>query len=105
VSTYTDDKGWYPGLEYHADEDGFYFRDVDASSVVPSKGNEVYSTRIVDADGNFIEDFFGGDLGLGSLLGTGNPADDGLAYHTRFTVESVQKGNVAAKIRIVPPSK
>ena len=33
-------------------EEPLFFRDVDASTVVPSKGNEIYSTRIVDRDGS-----------------------------------------------------
>ena len=51
-STFTDAKTWYPGLEYRPDLDPeapLFFRDVDASMVVPSRGNEIYSTRIVDA--------------------------------------------------------
>ena len=62
VTTFTDAKGWYPGLEYRPDLDPeapLFFRDIDASTVVPSAGNEIYSTRIVDGDGKLIPDLFG----------------------------------------------
>jgi immune inhibitor A len=78
VRTFTDAKGWYPGLEYRPDLDPdapIFFRDIDASTVVPSADNEIYSTRIVDADGKLIPDLFGVDLGSGQVTGTGNPAD------------------------------
>jgi immune inhibitor A len=71
---------------------------------VPSRGNAPYSTRVVDAEGNLLPDLFGLDLGINSLLGTGNPADDGVGYHTRFQVQEVKSGNTAAKIHIVPPT-
>ena len=67
-----------PGLEYRPDldaEDPLFFRDVDASTVVPSKGNEIYSTRIVDRDGSLLPALYGTDLGGGHVLGTGNPKD------------------------------
>ena len=35
VSTFTDNQGWYPGIEIRNGEDLFY-RDRDASTVVPS---------------------------------------------------------------------
>ena len=49
VSTFTDAKGWYPGVEVI--DDGLFFRDIDGSVVIPSRGNEFYSTRVVDSDG------------------------------------------------------
>jgi len=102
VSTFTDDKTWYPGLEIRGSR--LFYRDIDASTVVPSRGNAPYSTRVVDADGNLLPQFFGLDLGINSLLGTGNPADDGVSYHTTFQVAEVKSGNTAAKIHIVPPT-
>ena len=35
---FTDALGWYPGVEF--DGAGLFFRDVDASTVIPSRGNE-----------------------------------------------------------------
>ena len=78
VRTFTDARGWYPGLEYRPDLDPdapFFFRDIDASTVIPSAGNEFYSTKIVDANGRLIPDLFGLDFGGGQVTGTGNPAD------------------------------
>ncbi len=48
---------------------------MDASTVVPSKGNEIYSTRIVDRNGRLLPELYGTDLGGGHVLGTGNPRD------------------------------
>jgi immune inhibitor A len=73
VPQFTDAKGWYPGLELRGED--LFFRDVDASVVVPSKDNRRYTTRIVDADGNPLTDLYGTDLGDGIILGSGNPAD------------------------------
>jgi immune inhibitor A len=52
-----------------------FFRDVDASTVVPSLGNELHSTRIVDRNGQLLPELYGTDLGGGHVLGTGNPRD------------------------------
>jgi immune inhibitor A len=81
VTTFTDAKTWYPGIEYRPDlatpenPGTLFFRDNDASTVVPSKGNEIYSTRVVDAKGRLVRDLFGTDMGGGHVLGTGNPRD------------------------------
>ena len=78
VKRFTDAKTWYPGLENRPDldpEEPLFFRDVDASTVVPSKDNEIYSTRIVDRNGRLVPELFGTDMGAGHVLGTGNPAD------------------------------
>ena len=101
VSTFTDTKTWYPGLELRGSS--LFFRDIDASVVVPSKGNAQYTTRIVDADGNLVPGLFGLNIGIG-ILGTGNPADAGVSYNTMFQVMEVKSGNTAAKIHIVPPT-
>jgi immune inhibitor A len=102
VSTFTDDKTWYPGIEIRGGS--LYFRDSDASVVVPSQDNAAYSTRVVDASGNLLTQFFGLDLGSNIVLGTGNPDDAGVSYHTTFQVQEVKSGNTAAKIHIVPPT-
>lgn len=75
---FTDAIGWYPGYEYRPDldpDDPLFFRDFDASVVVPSKGNEIYSTRITDKNGRVPPDRFGIGLGGGHVTGSGNPAD------------------------------
>ena len=41
VKAFTDAKGWYPGIEYRPDldpADPLFFRDADASVVLPSRG-------------------------------------------------------------------
>ena len=78
VKRFTDAKGWYPGIEFRPDldeEEPYFFRDDDASTVVPSRGNEFYSTRVVDRWGRLVPDQFGTDFGGGQVLGTGRPAD------------------------------
>ncbi|WP_460794053.1 immune inhibitor A domain-containing protein [Nocardioides pacificus] len=102
VRSFTDDLGWYPGLEVKADGRMFY-RDADASVVVPSFGNAPYSTRVVDENGNPLPDYYGEDIGLVTPLGSGNPADDGVSYGTRVTVKKAMRGNEAALISIVAP--
>jgi immune inhibitor A len=73
VPHFTDAKGWYPGMELRGED--LFFRDIDASVVVPSKDNRRYTTRIVDENGNPLTDLYGTDLGDGIILGSGNPAD------------------------------
>jgi immune inhibitor A len=102
VSTFTDAKGWYPGLEVRGSD--LFYRDVDASTVVPSRGNQPYSTRVVDAAGNPVTDLYGLDIGLATPFGSGNPADDGVAYGTVIKVAKAMKGNMSAQIRITPPT-
>jgi immune inhibitor A len=69
VPHFTDVKGWYPALELR-DED-LFFRDLDASVVVPSKDHRRCTTRIVDTEGNPLTELYGTDLGDGIVLGIG----------------------------------
>jgi len=93
-----DAKGWYPGLELRGED--LFFRDIDASVVVPSKDNRRYTTRIV-ADGNPLTDLYGTDLGDGIVLGSGNPADgnpldtpvEDLSLGVQFEVRRVAGNN------------
>ena len=103
MSKFTDELTWYPGIEIR-NNGALFFRDIDASVVVPSVGNAPYSTRVVGEAGNPRPDAYGADIGIGSLLGTGNPVDDGVSFHTIFEVLEVKSGNTAAKIHIVPPT-
>ena len=102
VSTFTDDKGWYPGFEMRSNGRIFY-RDADASTVVPSRGNAPYSTRFVDSAGNPLTQYYGADIGAATPLGSGNPADDGVGYGTVVTVAKTLYGNQAAQIKITAP--
>jgi immune inhibitor A len=107
VTSFTDNKGWYPGFEYRPDLDPknpIFYRDADASTVVPSQGNEPYSVRIVDQQGALIPGLFGEDIGAASPLGTGNPADDGVGYGTTVTVSNAKAGNLSALIKVTPPT-
>jgi immune inhibitor A len=70
VKSFTDTKGWYPGIEFRG---SYYFRDIDASVVVPNGDTEPYTVRIVGKDGKPETRLYGTDLGGGIVLGDGNP--------------------------------
>jgi immune inhibitor A len=99
VKKFTDAKGWYPGFELRGNT--VFYRDIDASTVIPSDGNQLYSTRLVDADGNPIPELYGIDLGAGnSITGSGNPADDGVALGVSIEVKNAKKDR--ATLYVVP---
>ena len=100
VSTFTDAKGWYPGFEVRGSS--LFYRDADASTVVPSRGNQPYSTRVVDAAGTPLTQLYGVDVGAATPLGSGNPSADGVAYNTKVQVVKTSAGNQSAQIRITP---
>jgi immune inhibitor A len=102
VKTFTDNKGWVPGLEFVPGV-GYFWRDIDASAVVPSRGNAPYSTRIVNPDGSPATEHYGLNFGF-TVTGTGNPADDGVAYGTEVSLTKALDGNRAALIEITPPA-
>ncbi|GAA1793169.1 immune inhibitor A domain-containing protein [Agromyces lapidis] len=103
VSTFTDDRGWVPGFALNEATGGLFYRDRDASTVVPSVGNAQYSTPLYDLAGNRLPDYDGVDVGVGPF-GSGNPADDGVGYGTVISVKKAFKGNTAALISITPPA-
>jgi immune inhibitor A len=123
VGGFDDRNGYYPGLELRPDGRVF-FRDVDASVVLPSQDNCVYTTRFVDPAGNPLPDFYGIDLlETGSVLGTGRPAGGSpvdmnpkdptnpckagrdLSFGVRFDVKNVGKDNKYATISVDPGPK
>ena len=71
---------------------------------MPSQDNAPYSVRIVDQRGKLIPELFGEDIGVSTPLGTGNPADDGVGYGTMVKVTKAMQDNMAAQIRITPPT-
>jgi immune inhibitor A len=99
VRKFTDTKGWYPGLELRGED--LFNRDVDASTVIPSRGNKPYTTRIVNPDGTPLTELYGVDIGI-TVLGTGNPGDSGVALGVSLEVKRVAKNNSYATIRVVP---
>ena len=102
VEEFTDAKGWYPGLEYRPGEGGLFFRDIDASVVIPSRGNQVYSTRLVDKFGNPLTNLYGIGVGGGHYTGSGNPGDEDKEIGVKFTIVRVGKGNTYATVHVTP---
>ncbi len=102
MRTFTDNKGWYPGIEYRPDLNAqapYFYRDADASTVVPSRGNAPYTVRIVDKNGKLIPSQYGDGLG------TGNPADSKVGYGTTVTVAMTMQRNQMARLMVTPPKK
>lgn len=101
VKKFTDAKGWYPGLEVRtvAGAQRFFFRDVDASVVVPNRDNAPYSVRITDENGNPRTDLYGTDLGLGVPLGDGNPTQP---FGVQLEVKKSKQRNEIGQIRVTP---
>ena len=110
VSMFTDSLGWYPGLERRGATPltGLFFRDIDASTVIPSRANRRYTTRIVLPDGTPDTASYGASLS-GSRLGTGNPKDghapeytDDVSLGVSFKVVKAAKDNSYATVHVVP---
>ncbi|MFC0029352.1 immune inhibitor A domain-containing protein [Micromonospora chaiyaphumensis] len=101
VPTFTDAKGWYPGIEIR--NGSAYARDNDASVVVPSRGNAKYTTRVTNPDGTPAPAYYGATLGGGAIvLGTGNPGDAGVAYGVSITIKRAAKDNSYATVYVTP---
>lgn len=82
VSAFHDSMGYYPGFYFTGD--GYvYWRDIDASAVVPAMDN--YSTKITDLGGNPFYGLYGIDIG-GTVLGSGNPGDNNVQYGLNIEV-------------------
>jgi immune inhibitor A len=99
VKTFTDAAGWYPGVEVVGED--LFFRDIDASTVIPSRGNEPYSVRVVDGRGRLLTDLFGLEV-AGFTLGTGNPGDEDKELGVAFRIVKVAKDDQVATIRVTP---
>jgi immune inhibitor A len=97
VDAFTDELGWVPGLELRFDLPGvLYFRDQDASVVVPSVGGADYDWRVVWPDGSPATDFWGEGWGSGDPIdgftpGDYNPSDpnDGVDIGTSIEIHDV----------------
>ncbi|NUR74241.1 MAG: protease, partial [Hamadaea sp.] len=100
VSTFSDSRGWYPGIEIRGSS--LFYRDADASVVIPSVDNQLYSTRVVDANGNPLPQYYGLTVAGNTVLGTGNPGDAGVSYGVTITIKRVAKDNSYATIYVVP---
>ncbi|MEU8409314.1 immune inhibitor A domain-containing protein [Micromonospora sp. NPDC048842] len=104
VKSFTDAKGWYPGIEMR--DGAAYARDNDASVVLPSRNNAPYTTRVTNPDGSPAPEFYGVTLGGGAIvLGTGNPGDQGVNYGVSLTIKKAAGDNSSAMIYVTPAKK
>ncbi|WP_230879595.1 immune inhibitor A domain-containing protein [Planomonospora sp. ID67723] len=104
VRTFTDAKTWYPGLELLPDG-RLAYRHRDASVVVPSKGEQPYSTRVVNPDGSPATAKYGTDIGGGHVLGTGNPGDEGKELGVQIKLIAPLPANLGVIVQVTPPKK
>jgi len=104
VPQFSDAQGWYPGMEIRVINGvtRVFYRDVDASVVIPTLGNQLYTTRVVDANGNLLPQFFGITVAGNTVLGTGNPGDAGVAYGVTITILNTAKDNSYATVHVTP---
>ena len=102
VSSFTDSKGWYPGVECLAApcNSGATRRArwTDASVVVPQRPGSNYSVRTVHVDGSPAPEFYGGTYN-GFVMGDGNPTDP---WGVELSVVKAGKGNTYALVRVNP---
>jgi uncharacterized repeat protein (TIGR01451 family) len=96
VGQFHDSMGYYPGFYYIGD--GYlYWRHVNASAVVPAMGD--YTTKITDLAGDPLYDLYGIDVG-GSVLGSGNPGDDGVQFGLHLAVVNKAKDGSWGNIKV-----
>ncbi len=95
VNAFHDSLGYYPGL-WCCDPEGYLvFWDVDASAVVPAQGD--YTTKITWPDNSPAEGLYGYDLGI-TVLGSGNPGDDGVEFGLHLAVTDQEEDGSWGKI-------
>ena len=107
IQKFTDAQGWYPGIEYRPDLDPIdprFFRDADASVVLPSVDGAPYSVAIVDGNGELLPDLFGTDFGGGVFSGTGNPGDAGVNFGVKLVLVDSHAKNQWVEIKVTPPA-
>jgi immune inhibitor A len=97
VSQFHDSLGYYPGLWYRPATGGLYFWQAEASAVVPAQAD--YSTRITWLDQSPLPELYGADLGF-TVLGTGNPRDDGVQYGVNLAVLNQAKDGSWGRIAV-----
>ncbi|GAA0433078.1 hypothetical protein Acor_07060 [Acrocarpospora corrugata] len=102
--------GFDKGLAYTYDtnyqRDGVWFasRSRDASAVVPSKGNQLYSVRVVNPDGTPATSVYGQQFN-GFTLGTGNPGDEGKALGAQLKLISPLPLNLGVILQVTAAKK
>jgi uncharacterized repeat protein (TIGR01451 family) len=97
VSQFHDSLGYYPGLRYRESTGGLYFWDAPASLAVPAQGS--YTTKITWGDKTPLTDFYGADLG-DTILGSGDPRDNGVQYGLNIAVLDKAKDGSWGKIAV-----
>ena len=115
VTGFDDRNSYYPGLELRTDG-RLFFRDIDASVVLPSKENAPYTTRFV-RHGRELR-HVGTRSGVSTSSGPaprsapvarGDGADPAspsdLSFGVRFAVKNVGQGNKYATISVDPGAK
>ena len=76
---------------------GLYFWQAEASAVVPATDN--YTTKITWLDKSPLTDLYGADLGW-TVLGSGDPRDDGVQYGVNIAVLDKAKDGTWGKIAV-----
>jgi uncharacterized repeat protein (TIGR01451 family) len=87
--------GYYPGLRFRPANNGLYFWDAPASLAVPAKDS--YTTKITWGDKTPATELYGYDLG-DTILGSGNPGDQGVQYGLNIAVVDKAKDGSSGKI-------
>lgn len=87
VSQFHDSLGYTPGL-WLKPPSSLVWWDRDASMVIPAKGD--YTTKITWDDKTPATDLYGIDMGS-TILGSGNPGDDGVQYGLHIAVTAKAK--------------
>ncbi len=88
VSAFNDYLGYYPGL-WCCDLEGYlWWRDIDASAVLPARGD--YTTKITWPDGSPAYELYGIDIG--TVLGDGNPWTQGFGVNLEV-VDQAEDGS------------
>jgi uncharacterized repeat protein (TIGR01451 family) len=82
VSQFHDSMGYFPGF-FLGLNGSLYWREAYASAVVPATGN--YTSRITTPAGAPFYGLYGADIG-GTVLGSGNPGDDGVQYGLHLAI-------------------
>ncbi len=102
VTRFDDAKGYYAGLFAGppCNDGSFCFANEGGSAVIPAFGS--YTTRITHYDGTPYESYYG-TLYQGSILGSGNPGDDGLQCGVRINLLSKSANGTTAKLSINGP--